>query len=200
MKLTPLIQKAINMAAVLHYGQCRKGGTLPYITHPVSVAIILSNYTKDETVIAASLLHDVLEDVPNYRYTDLKRDFGERVANLVKEVTEDKDPNVKTNEKLTWQARKEKYIAHLKDASRGALLIAAADKIHNIRSHIEDHQKIGKAMWEKFNASPEKNIWFYSEVTKALKKRLKGGVVIELENAYQEAEEVLLGKKAKMNR
>jgi len=185
MKLTPLIQKALRKASELHLGQCRKGSELPYIIHPVSVAIILSNYTNDEKIIAAGLLHDVLEDVPNYCFADLKRDFGIKVANLVKEVTEDK--------MATWQTRKEKYIDHLKSASREALLIAAADKIHNLRSHADDHRAIGKEMWKKFNASPEKNLWFYGEVIKVLKKRLKGNIVKELESAYREAKRVILG-------
>ncbi len=162
MKLTPLVEKALRKSAELHREQRRKGSNLPYIIHPVSVAIILSNYTKDEKVIAAGLLHDVLEDVPHYRLADLKRDFGKKVADLVLEVTEEKS--------LPWQERKKKYINHLKTASKRALLIAAADKIHNLKSHTEDHLEFGMEMWKKFNASPEKNLWFYGEVVKALKK------------------------------
>ena len=76
---TSHIQKAINKAADLHRGQIRKGDGLPYIVHPFSVALILLKYTNDEDIIAAGLLHDVLEDVEGYEYEDLKRNFTKKI-------------------------------------------------------------------------------------------------------------------------
>jgi (p)ppGpp synthase/HD superfamily hydrolase len=116
MKLTPKIQQAINLVSRLHAGQVRKGDdNLPYISHPNSVAWILSNYTNDEDIIVSGLLHDVLEDVKGYYYDDMVRDFGEKIAQIVKGVSEDK---VKTEylEYLTspLSESKEKKIAFLK--------------------------------------------------------------------------------------
>lgn len=188
MRLTLKIEKAINMAAQKHAGQKRKADGLPYIVHPFAVAWIVGNYTDDEEVIAAALLHDVLEDVPGYRLEDMQGDFGSAVAEMVKDVSEDKDPNVSSDEKATWEERKRKYLAHLQEASGGALLISAADKIHNLHSMVEAHRAQGEAMWEKFNSPKDKKLWFYEEVLKIVRKRLKGGILQELEDAYRVAE------------
>lgn len=184
--LTPKIQKAINLASEKHSGQLRKADGLPYIVHPFAVAWILSNYTDDEDVIAAGLLHDTLEDVAGYRFDDIKKEFGEEVANIVKEVSEDKDPNIITDEKATWKERKTKYLKHLKIASREAMIVSAADKIHNLSSLLDVYKEQGGAVWKEFNATPEEIIWFNGEVLRILRTRMDGELVGELERIYEQ--------------
>ena len=193
MKLTQKIQQAINLASRLHLGQVRKGDSgLPYISHPFSVAWILSNYTGDEDIVVAGILHDVLEDVKGYYYDDMVRDFGERVAQIVKGVSEDKDPNVESDEKATWEERKSKYLANLKNDSDEALMVCAADKIHNLQSMISAYQEKGDALWDNFNSPKEKKLWLYQEILKFMKGRLNNPIVGELENIYNQAEKSLL--------
>ncbi len=193
MKLTQEIQQAINLASRLHLGQVRKGDSgLPYISHPFSVAWILSNYTEDEDIIVAGILHDVLEDVKGYYYDDMVRDFGERVAQIVKGVSEDKDPNVESDEKATWEERKSKYLANLKNDSDEALIVCAADKIHNLQSMISAYQEKGDALWDNFNSPKEKKLWLYQEILKFMKGRLNNPIVDELEEVYIQAEKSLL--------
>ncbi len=193
MILSPKIQKAINLASRLHSGQARKGDSgLPYISHPLSVAWILSSYTKDEDVIVAGLLHDVLEDVREYYYDDLVRNFGQNVAQIVKGVSEDKDPNIKSDEKASWEERKSMYIKGLESASNESLLVCAADKIHNLQSMIDAYSEKGESLWDNFNSPADKKIWFYGEVLKILKLKLESPIVSELENVYMKAEKVLL--------
>ena len=193
MKLTQKIQQAINLASRLHLGQVRKGDSgLPYISHPFSVAWILSNYTEDEDIIVAGILHDVLEDVKGYYYDDMVRDFGERVAQIVKGVSEDKDPNVESDEKATWEERKSKYLANLKNDSDEALIVCAADKIHNLQSMISAYQEKGDALWDNFNSPKEKKLWLYQEIPKFMKGRLNNPIVNELEEVYGQAEAILL--------
>lgn len=193
MKLTQKIQQAINLASRLHLGQVRKGDSgLPYISHPFSVAWILSNYTEDEDIIVAGILHDVLEDVKGYYYDDMVRDFGERVAQIVKGVSEDKDPNIESDEKATWEERKSKYLANLKNDSDEALMVCAADKIHNLQSMISAYQEKGDALWDNFNSPKEKKLWLYQEILKFMKGRLNNPIVVELENIYNQAEKSLL--------
>jgi len=189
---TPTIQKAINTASRLHAGQVRKGsGDLPYISHPFSVAWILSQYTDDEDVIVAGLLHDILEDVKDYRYNDMARDFGERVTKIVQEVSEDKDPNIESDEKATWKERKSKYLQGLEHDSVEALMVCAADKIHNIQSMIDDHAVQGESFWEKFNAPNDEKSWFYGEVGRILENRLKNPIVKELLVKVSELQKVI---------
>lgn len=195
MKLTSRIQQAINAASRLHSGQVRKGDiNLPYISHPFSVAWILSNYTDDEDIIIAGLLHDVLEDVEDYYYADLKRDFGDKVAQIVKGISEDKNPNVERDDKATWEDRKTKYLAGLEDDSDESLMVCAADKIHNLESMVNAYQEKGEALWVDFNSPKEKKLWLYEEITKLLKERLDNPIVDELEKTYHRAEEILLKK------
>lgn len=91
MKFTPKIFNALNRAAALHAGQKRKGDGLPYIVHPCAVAFILSEHTGDEDTIIAGLLHDVLEDVPDFGGKKFKKEFGEKIFKIVKGVSEEKE-------------------------------------------------------------------------------------------------------------
>lgn len=176
MKMTPLIQKAIISAAILHKDQKRKVQHDPYISHPYSVAVILSEYTDDQEVLAAALLHDVLEDVKNYYVDDMRRDFGERVTALVQEVSEDKDPNKTYDEKADWRRRKDGYLVGLEQHSLNAVLISAADKLHNLSLLNDDIKTLGKVVLENFNSGAHDQIWFYEQVTLIVRRRLGGGL------------------------
>lgn len=132
MKLTPKIFRAVEVAAKLHKDQLRKvPPDAPYISHLASVAFIVSQYTDDEDTICAALLHDVLEDVAGHSVEQLTREFGEKTISMVKEVTEDVDPNATRDEKKFWGQIKKGYVDGLRTASQGALLVSAADKYHN---------------------------------------------------------------------
>ncbi|MDD4784791.1 MAG: HD domain-containing protein [Candidatus Pacebacteria bacterium] len=97
MEYTDKIYEAINLVCNLHIHQTRKGNNTPYVSHCFSVAWIVSNYTNNEDVIVAGLLHDVLEDVPEYTKEQITDQFGINVANLVSNVSEPKtDDNGKS--------------------------------------------------------------------------------------------------------
>lgn len=186
------IQKAIRRASLLHEGQKRKCDGSPYITHLFGVALILSHYVSDEEIVVAGILHDVLEDVPKEKYDeeDMKKEFGERVFAIVKEVTEDKDPEEdRTKSEKLWIARKQQYIDNLKNDSNEALLVAAADKIHNLLSMLDSHEKYGEEIWQHFKAPRDKRLWFYREVFTVLKARLKHPIIKELESVLALARE-----------
>lgn len=121
-----LILKAAHFAAQKHRNQRRKDeDASPYINHPISVAEIISviGNVEDSEVLAAALLHDTLEDTET-TVEELIDNFGQRVCNLVQEVTDDK-----TQPKLE---RKQKQIDHAKEISEGAALIKLGDKISNV--------------------------------------------------------------------
>ena len=184
--LTQRLREAINIACRLHLNQVRKADEgLPYISHPFSVAWILGSYTDDEDTIIAGLLHDILEDVPGYYYSDLQKDFGTVVADIVREMSEDKDPNVASDDAATWVYRKEKYLVGLQRHSEKALMVCAADKIHNLQAMIDAHKKQGDSLWDKFNAPAERKIWFYEEVLKILQLRLDNDIVRDYEKELQ---------------
>lgn len=124
---TNIVEKAVSFAAEKHKTQYRKTEKILYISHLVSVALILHKYNFSENIIAAGLLHDTLEDT-DASEQELLENFGPEVLQYVKEVTE--------NKSLPKPERKELYIENLRNASTGALAIACADKIHNTKSYI----------------------------------------------------------------
>ena len=119
--------EALQFAAHKHRDQRRKDPEAsPYINHPIALANILwvSGRIVDPVVICAALLHDTLEDTETTE-AELVERFGERVASVVKEVTDDRT--------LPKARRKALQIEHAPHLSREAKLVKLADKISNVR-------------------------------------------------------------------
>ena len=122
------LARAYHFAAARHVHQRRKGEAAePYMNHLTEVGELVAKATRgsDPEVIIAAVLHDTVEDT-DATLEDLNAQFGERVASLVAEVTDDKS--------LPKQARKDLQIEHAAQASRGAQIIKLADKTSNLRS------------------------------------------------------------------
>ncbi len=186
MKLTPTIERAIKKASILHGGQTRRSEEdLPYVTHLFSVAALLSAYAPREDVIVAGLLHDTLEDTP-YTGDALEKEFGARVREMVETVTE-ATYEEKKDEVFNWRARKERYLRKLEKANAGALMISAADKIHNIQSLIDGHRKHGDKLWDMVKMKPKQQLWFFGEVLAILEDRLESDIVDHFRREYEEA-------------
>lgn len=187
MKFTPKISLCIEYAALRHEGQVRKWGDIPYASHPFALAFMVSEYTSDEDVICAALLHDVIEDVPGQWRDDIREKFGERVLQFILEVSEDKDPNIKTDERATWAERKRKYVEGLKHHSKEALLIVACDKYHNLLTSMQAYEIDGDKVFERFNAPIEKRMELYRKIIDILQKRLQSPIVEQLSKLYAKA-------------
>jgi guanosine-3',5'-bis(diphosphate) 3'-pyrophosphohydrolase len=118
---------AVHFAADKHRDQRRKdSGATPYINHPVALAHILTDEagSDDVDVLCAALLHDTIEDTDT-TVDELVAQFGERIASIVVEVTDDKS--------LHWIDRKQAQIDHAPHLSHDAKLVKLADKIGNVR-------------------------------------------------------------------
>lgn len=195
MFLTERIEKAIVRATVLHRSQKRKISGAPYIVHPYAVAFLLAHYVEDEDIIIAGLLHDTLEDVPAYTEDMLREEFGDRVCAIVKEVTEDYTQAEKEDHSIrghTWRARKEQYLANLANDSKEALLVATADKIHNMRDAVDEYRTYGTDIWEKFRRDAKNMVWFYSEAARIISARLEHPLVDEMNRALGELQAIAL--------
>ncbi len=181
------IERAVATAVEAHQGQTRKGdGQLPYIVHPVTVALILSRYTDDEDTIIAGLLHDVLEDTAVGEEA-IARQFGPGVLGMVKDVTEPDLPG------LSWESRKARYLRQLERAPRGSLLVATADKIGNLIAMVAAHAAQGDGMWERFNAPPAQKLAFYRQVHDLVRGAWPTCPMLrEFRNRLEEAERKLL--------
>jgi guanosine-3',5'-bis(diphosphate) 3'-pyrophosphohydrolase len=124
--LATLLQ-AVAFAADKHRNQRRKDAEAsPYINHPIALAHVLANEggVQDVTVLCAAVLHDTIEDTETTA-DELRALFGEQVASVVLEVTDDKS--------LEKSVRKQKQIEHAPHISPQAQLVKLADKISNLR-------------------------------------------------------------------
>lgn len=165
------INLALKVASKAHRDQIRKGTDIPYISHPVAVAMIVSGYTTDEDTIVASILHDILEDVEPmvYSETDMRNDFGDEVVKIVKDVSEDKTAG---EPEKPWIERKKGYLVHLDNlANVEPIIVSTADKIHNLTDILDEYERIGDSIWQKFNASKNDELWFYTEFLKIIDKK-----------------------------
>jgi (p)ppGpp synthase/HD superfamily hydrolase len=126
--MSDLVRRAEAFAAKAHEGQKRKYTGEPYIVHPQAVAEILAEAGLDDEVIAAGLMHDVVEDC-DVTVEDIRAAFGDRVAQLVDEVTDVSRP-----EDGNRAIRKGLDRDHLAKASPEAKSVKLADIIDNTRS------------------------------------------------------------------
>ena len=182
------IEQAIRAAAVLHKDQFRKGSMpFPYVTHLVATAFTLIDYTDDEDVIISALLHDSLEDT-DYTIDELQEDFGGRVREIVETVTE---PRNTPERKISWREKKLIYVKQLKKGSQEALLVAAADKIHNFRTIVEDYYDNHDSFIQDFGKNFEERIEVYQEIADAINGRLESRILDEFNHVFEEYKEFL---------
>lgn len=167
------IQKAIKFSIKTHeiyQKQKRKGKDVAYITHPLSVGLILSLANADEDVIIAGILHDTIEDSTTEKKVTgdmLKERFGENVAELVLSVTE-KDKN------LSWEDRKKEAINHIKHFSNESLLVKSADIISNNSELIDEYIRYGDRTFDRFNSSKDNVIINYLDAIEEILSRWSG--------------------------
>jgi GTP pyrophosphokinase len=167
--ITDRFAKALHLAIKAHDGQLRKGTTTPYISHPMAVASISLEHGADEDQAIAALLHDAIEDGGAAYGPKIKELFGERVSTIVQGCTDGvPDENGK---KENWKQRKEKYLAHLATTHADVLLVSGCDKLHNARAILSDLENIGTKVYDRFNASMEETLWYYSELSKIFSAR-----------------------------
>ena len=189
-KVTPLgarFERALLFATRKHAGQHRKGTTVPYVAHLLSVAGLVLEAGGDEDLAIAALLHDVVEDCGGApMLKEIRRRFGERVAHVVDGCTDtDVDP------KPPWRQRKEDYIAHLRTADADTRLVSAADKLHNVRSIVATYREIGDRVWERFHGKRDGTLWYYRTLLDEFQRKKSSPLIRELERAVIELETVV---------
>lgn len=126
------IRSAYEYAAAMHEGQFRKSGE-PYITHPISVAVIVTELELDTDSVCAALLHDTIEDCKDKTNLDvLKKKFGAEVAELVDGLTKLTDIHFENKEDESIENLRKMFLAMSKDIR--VILIKLADRLHNMRT------------------------------------------------------------------
>ena len=184
-----LWQQAFTYASDLHAKQTRKGKDVPYISHLMGVAAIVLEQGGSENQAIGALLHDAVED-QDVTVEEIRERFGDEVAEIVEGCTD-----AEGEPKPEWRGRKEKYIAHLREAGPSVRLVAAADKLYNARNVLEDYRSVGESLWERFTGGKDGTLWYYRTLAKTFREidpspltDELGRVVSELEKLVREAD------------
>ena len=160
-----LVSEAIVFSTKAHDGMRRRKSDVPYIVHPMEVAAIVGTMTDNQEVIAAGMLHDVVEDA-GIAMEEIGEKFGQRVMELVASETENKREELPPEE--TWRIRKEESLEKLSTTNDiEVLMLWISDKLSNIRAIYRDFLVEGNAIWDKFHQS-DRNVqaWYYRSVLK----------------------------------
>src|SRR6185312_10998463 len=125
-----LVERAFDYSEAAHRGQFRKSGE-PYITHPLAVASILSQWRLDAHGLAAALLHDVMEDTKVSK-SEIETTFGKPVADMVDGVSKLDQIAFDTREEAEAESFRKMLLAMARDVR--VILIKLADRLHNMRT------------------------------------------------------------------
>ena len=154
-------EKAKRFAVMAHMGQIRKNEPdKPEIIHPISVGNLLEEYGYDDNVVAAGYLHDVVEDT-KYTINDIKKEFGEDIANLVMGASE-------PDKSLSWEDRKSYTIRETKNLPFRNKLVICADKINNLEDLFLKFEKSGNRDFSAFKRGEKAQRWYYTGVYESL--------------------------------
>lgn len=167
---TERMQRAIRFMLKTHevyQKQKRKGKDVPYISHPLTVGLILARAGASENAVIAGILHDTIEDsVPEKRVTKemIESRFGAEVARLVESVTE-------LHKSVNWDERKAEALAHIEVFDTDSVLLKSADIIANNSETLEDYAIEGDATFERFSQPKEKTLAYALTVIGALRAK-----------------------------
>ncbi len=137
-----MVRDAYELLSSKHSGQRQKVNGRPYIEHPVLVATDVSQAGFEPELVAAALLHDIVED-SDVSVEQVRERFGDRVAELVEAMTD-------TAEVEPYERRKALHRERIVDAGPDAAAIFAADKLNNVRALREAYASEGEAVASRF--------------------------------------------------
>jgi (p)ppGpp synthase/HD superfamily hydrolase len=138
--------------------------------HLLAVASLVLEFGGDRDEAVAALLHDAIEDGenPGRVRRQIAERFGKRVLAIVEGCT---DTDVKPKPK--WRPRKDAYLAHFAEVPRSVALVAAADKLHNLRSILADYGQLGQMPWPRFKGRPPALVRELMETIAALEREVR---------------------------
>ncbi|MEM8598798.1 MAG: HD domain-containing protein [Bacteroidota bacterium] len=193
---SPLIERAIELAAEWHDGTYRKSRwrpavfdipeaepvevlRVPVMAHVTTVALTVQRAGWDDETVAAAFLHDTIEDANRYgsglTYEQLAAATTPGVADRVRAVTEPK--KAESGRFLPWQVRKEAYVQRLADGTDEAAAISLADKLHNLWTmnqglasgrDIFTRERHADGSPRGLSAGPSQQQWYFRAVLEAI--------------------------------
>jgi (p)ppGpp synthase/HD superfamily hydrolase len=162
------LASAMAYAALIHGTQKRKGTSIPYLSHLMSVSALVMEFGGDEDQAIAGLLHDALEDCGAEHEKVIRTNWGQRVANIVRDCTDGVPDG--DGKKADWHTRKRMYLEHLRAVSSDSLLVSACDKLHNARAIVAD-LRAGHDVFARFKAGRDGTLWYYQSLLETFSSR-----------------------------
>ncbi len=179
--LTERFDEAFRFAHRLHRDQTRKGTSIPYISHLMTVAALVVEHGGTEDQAIAGLLHDAVEDQGGAEtLSKIRTDFGDAVATIVSDCTD-----AWTEPNPPWRARKEAYLVALPGKPTQSLLVSLADKTHNAEAILFDYRDLGDPLWDRFNGGADGTRWYYSALADVFSDAMPGPLSDRLSRAAE---------------
>jgi (p)ppGpp synthase/HD superfamily hydrolase len=179
------LAEAVRFGLEAHAGQTRKGTRIPYASHLLQVMGLVIEHGGDADQAIAAMLHDCVEDCDDVEVDTLECRFGSEVAAIV-ELCSDVLPGDRPDAKSPWLERKRRYVTRLGAADVRARLVAACDKLHNLRCIVADLRAQGPGSLERFSSSPEQTRGYYEAARAALAPGLPAALVAEMDLLLEE--------------
>jgi (p)ppGpp synthase/HD superfamily hydrolase len=177
--LTDRFDDAFHYAHLLHQSQTRKGTSIPYISHLMTVSALVVEHGGNEDQAIAALLHDAAEDQGGEEtLIKIRARFGEAVAAIVADCTD-----AWIEPKPPWRARKEAYVAALAHKPSASLLVSLADKTHNAEAILFDYRVLGNDLWDRFNGGADGTRWYYGALDNVFASVMPGKLSDRLSRA-----------------
>lgn len=168
-----------------HGALTRKGRPTSSLSHLLAVQglVVECGGGPDEAI--AALLHDALEDAPSpavrrARERVIDERFGGSVLRIVLDCT-DTLPDESGHDKRPWRERKDRFLANLAHAARASRLVVACDKRHNLGDLVWDLHHEGPPTFERFNAGPALQLWYFETVTRLCGDAIPPRLALEFE-------------------
>ncbi|WP_215146001.1 HD domain-containing protein [Exiguobacterium qingdaonense] len=154
--MNPLIEEALRFSATRHKGHTRNGSPMPCLSHSFAVAMLLESDHQPPSVVAAGLLHDLIDD-SKAEPQEILTKFGPHVFRLVLAASE-------FNRSETWEEQKRNSLRRISTLQFDEVALLVADKLHELRSMRYDLEVDGMAMWQRFNRPMRDQSWYYHQL------------------------------------
>ena len=196
--LTDRFSSAVDYARHLHIER-RKETEIPFMAHLLGVASLVIGeagqvpFPITEDMVIAALLHDAVEDHGGMpRLEDIKSNFGPEVARMVAGLSDTFAED--SNQKESWEERKQAYINRLEKEPKDVQLISAADKLYNARTMLDEYRAIGAEVWKRFKRGRDLQIGYFHELLRVFKSAGSNRIVEELDRVVVQLERISAGE------
>jgi (p)ppGpp synthase/HD superfamily hydrolase len=153
---------------------------------------LVAQVTDEENILISALMHDSLEDVPDFTEAMLLEAFGDEVLDIVAHITEPYLAGEDASAQMQWLVRKEAYMKNVSEGNAKSAIISCADKLHNLTNFIRGYKEEGEEFLKHFHGSIKNQMHFYTQLIPILESKLgnDNAILVQLKATHKEALEL----------